>query len=70
MIGEHVTIIDSAHAVALEVANFLEGRELLREASHGPGSIQLLVTDRPKSFDGTASRLLGSATSGAEQVDL
>lgn len=70
MIGEHVTIIDSAHAVALEVANFLESRELLREASQGPGSIQLLVTDRPKSFDETASRFLGSATSGAEQVDL
>jgi len=70
LIGEHVTIIDSARAVAREVAGFLEGRALLRETSLGPGSVRLLVTDVPKTFDETASRFLGSEVAGAEQVDL
>jgi glutamate racemase len=65
-----VQIIDSARAVAREVATFLETRALLRDASLGAGSVKLLVTDLPKSFDETAARFLGSDTSGAEQVDL
>jgi glutamate racemase len=70
MLGDHVQIIDSARAVAREVATFLETRALLRDASLGAGSVKLLVTDLPKSFDETAARFLGSDTSGAEQVDL
>ena len=57
-------------AVAREVASFLEGRALLRDASLGAGTVELLVTDLPKSFDETASRFLGSAVGGATQVDL
>ena len=48
----------------------LEGRTLLRDPALGPGSIKLLVTDLPKSFDATASRFLGAEVAGAEQVDL
>jgi len=70
LLGEHVQIIDSARAVAREVASFLEGRALLRDASLGEGSVKLVVTDLPKSFDETASRFLGSDVGGAEQVDL
>jgi glutamate racemase len=70
LLGDGVQIIDSAHAVAREVATFLESRALLRDAALGPGSVKLLVTDLPKSFDETAARFLGSETSGAEQVDL
>ena len=70
LLGDSVQIIDSAHAVAREVAAFLENRSLLRDASLGPGSVKLLVTDVPKSFDETAARFLGSAVAGAEQVDL
>lgn len=70
LLGPQVTIIDSARAVAREVAGFLESRSLVRDASHGPGSVKLLVTDLPKSFDQTASRFLGSEVEGAEQVDL
>jgi glutamate racemase len=70
MMGDHVTIIDSARAVAREVAGFLTERALVRDAAPGPGSIELLVTDVPKSFDETASRFLGSDVAGAVQVDL
>ncbi|MDB4946165.1 MAG: Glutamate racemase [Labilithrix sp.] len=70
MMGEHVRIIDSAQTVAREVAAFLTARSLVRDASLGAGSVKLLVTDLPKSFDATASRFLGSDVEGAEQVDL
>ena len=70
LLGDHVKIIDSAHAVAREVATFLETRDLLRDPSLGPGKVNLLVTDLPKSFDETASRFLGSEVGNAEQVDL
>ena len=40
--------------------SFLESRALLRDPSLGEGSVKLLVTDLPKSFDETASRFLGS----------
>ncbi|MCL2723591.1 MAG: glutamate racemase [Polyangiaceae bacterium] len=69
MIGNHVEIIDSAHAVASEVAGFLESRDLLREDS-ALGTTRLLVTDLPKSFEQTASRFLGSPVDSAEQIDL
>ncbi len=70
MIGEHVQIVDSATAVAREVATFLSDRELLRDPARGPGGTTLLVTDLPKSFDATASRFLGGDVPGAEQIDL
>ncbi len=70
LLGNHVRMIDSARAVAREVAAFLENRSLLRDAARGEGSVKLLVTDLPKSFDATASRFLGSNPEGAEQVDL
>jgi glutamate racemase len=70
LIGPHVTIVDSARAVASEVAGFLAQRDLLRDVARGPGSTRLLVTDLPKSFDETASRFLGADAGAAEQVDL
>ena len=70
LLGDDVRIIDSAHAVAREVAAFLASRSLMRDASLGQGAVKLMVTDLPKSFDATASRFLGSEVDGAEQVDL
>lgn len=70
LIGDDVVIVDSANAVAREVAAFLADRDLLRDPESGPGKTQLLVTDVPKSFDETASRFLGSDVAGAEQIDL
>jgi glutamate racemase len=70
LLGDEVRIIDSARTVARDVATFLEARDLLRDASAGPGSVRLLVTDMPRTFDATASRFLGAEVDGAEQVDL
>ena len=70
LIGPHVTIIDSARAVARDVASFLETRGLSREPGPSPGAIRLLVTDLPRSFDQTAARFLGREVEGAEQIDL
>jgi glutamate racemase len=68
MIGPDVQIVDSASAVAREVASFLGERDLI--SATGGGTTKLLVTDLPKSFDATASRFLGADVPGAEQVDL
>jgi glutamate racemase len=70
ILGDHVTVIDSAHAVAGDVAEFLASRALLRDPALGPGTTRLLVTDVPKSFDEMASRFLGAAVEGAEAIDL
>ncbi|MCL2779845.1 MAG: glutamate racemase [Polyangiaceae bacterium] len=69
MIGEHVAIIDSANAVASEVADFLASRDL-RCNEGALGTTRLVVTDRPKSFSETASRFLGSPVGAAEAIDL
>ena len=68
LMGEGVTIIDSARTVAGEVASFLESRGLARQSLGG--RIDLLVTDLPKSFDQVASRFLGEEVAGATQIDL
>jgi glutamate racemase len=72
MIGEGVTILDSASVVAREVATFLSERDLLRDASAtAVGSTRLFVTDLPKTFEETAGRFLGAPLiDGAEQVNL
>jgi glutamate racemase len=73
LIGPNVTLIDSARTVARDVATFLGARQLLRDPARGPtgpGSVRLLVTDLPKSFDATASRFLGAEVGEAELVDL
>lgn len=70
MIGPHVVIVDSARAVARDVAGFLSTRGLSRDPSLGAGTTRLLVTDLPKTFDVVASRFLGSEAGAAEQIDL
>jgi glutamate racemase len=68
MIGDHVTILDSAKAVAREVASFIEERGL--ERSGAPATTRLYVTDLPRSFDTVAARFLGASASTVEQIDL
>ncbi len=77
MIGEHVTILDSATVVAAEVASFLAERALLRtpgagskDGEEGPGTTRLFVTDLPKSFDVSAARFLGASPGAASLIDL
>jgi glutamate racemase len=70
-IGEAVTIVDSAEATAKDVRSFLEKRGLAREAGLGhEGTVELLVTDVPRSFEQGASRFLGQPVADVQQVDL
>jgi glutamate racemase len=68
MIGEHVTILDSAQAVAREVSTFIEERGL--QSGARTGTTRLYVTDLPRSFDAMATRFLGTSASAVEQIDL
>lgn len=69
LLGEGVTILDSATVVAREVAGFLAERDLLRQSLAG-GETKLLVTDMPKTFAETAGRFLGAGASDVTQIDL
>lgn len=67
--GHPLAIVDSALATAEETAEFLAERAL-RSPSSGRGTLELLVTDLPKSFASVASRFLGEAVGDVEQIDL
>lgn len=69
MLGPDVAVVDSAKAMAGDVATFLGARSLLREGD-GTGRIRLLVTDLPRSFAEMASRFLGEDPHEVHQVDL
>jgi glutamate racemase len=67
--GQKIRIVDSAHATAEFVAQFLEERKA-GTSSRTPGTLELLVTDLPKSFSDVASRFLGEAVPHVTQIDL
>jgi glutamate racemase len=67
-IGAEVAVVDSAHATAEDVRSFLQARGLARR--EGPGSVELLVTDIPRTFREVAARFLGDEVGHVEQVDL
>ncbi|HEY8090631.1 MAG TPA: glutamate racemase [Polyangiaceae bacterium] len=67
-LGPEASVVDSAHATAVDVRAFLEARGLARVA--GAGSVQLLVTDLPRAFREVAARFLGDEVGEVEQIDL
>ena len=67
--GAPVAIVDSAQATASEVATFL-GERGYAAVRDRPGTLDLLVTDLPKSFASVAERFLGEAVGHVEQIDL
>ena len=69
LIGPDVVVIDSAHAAAEDTLAFLRERGLLRDA-RDPGTVELLVTDLPKTFAEVAGRFLGGLVPHMEQIDL
>jgi glutamate racemase len=69
LIGPDVVVIDSAHAAAEDTLAFLRERGLLRDA-RDPGTVELLVTDLPKTFAEVAGRFLGGLVPHVEQIDL
>lgn len=69
MIGEHVRVVDSAHATASDTAELLRAQQLLRASPSG-GNVHICVTDVPRSFSETATRFLGTTPRDVEQIDL
>jgi glutamate racemase len=67
--GRPVFIVDSAHATAEAVAQFLAERDATAPPGQA-GKLELLVTDLPASFSQVASRFLGEPVAGVEQIDL
>ena len=67
--GAPVAIVDSAQATASEVATFL-GERGYAAVRDRPGTLDLLVTDLPKSFASVAERFLGEVVGHVEQIDL
>ncbi|UQA55643.1 glutamate racemase [Polyangium aurulentum] len=67
--GAPVPVVDSARATAEDVANFLEERDQGSRRTRR-GSLELLVTDLPKSFTAVAERFLGEPLGDVRQVDL
>lgn len=59
VMGREVTLVDSAEAVARDVADVL-GREGLA-ATAGPGGMQCYVSDNPERFRSIGERFLGAA---------
>lgn len=66
--GSGVAVVDSARATATDVRAFLEARGLARDGADG--SVELLVTDVPRTFRDVAGRFLGAEVLEVEQVDL
>jgi glutamate racemase len=64
-----IPVVDSARQTASEVRAFLEERGLANDAPER-GSLRVLVTDRPQSFEAVAQRFLGEPLGEVEQVDL
>jgi glutamate racemase len=67
--GEPIVVVDSAHATAAEVEAFLAERDQATTRT-ARGSLDLLVTDLPKSFATVASRFLGEPAGHVQQIDL
>lgn len=72
MSGRVIPIVDSAEATAAAVLAWIDD-ERIAPAPAGPSpdaSLELLVTDLPKSFANMAERMLGSSAPHVTQVDL
>lgn len=57
IMGERVTLVDSAKQVAIEVKKILAGEELL--SGSGKGKHRFYVSDNPEWFSGLAGKFLG-----------
>jgi glutamate racemase len=73
MLGD-VRVVDGAQATAEELAALLDERELQAKPSDdrepSTGNIDLLVTDRPRSFADLTVRFLGGHAREVEVIDL
>jgi glutamate racemase len=68
---EEVTIVDSALATAEDVAAWIADERILRASGRsGVPPLEILVTDRPASFQAVATRFLGADAPDVTQIDL
>jgi glutamate racemase len=56
--GSAIPVVDSAHAVASELAEVLQAQQLAAAGTE-PGGLRIFVTDMPSKFTEVASRFLG-----------
>ena len=68
-LGSSARIIDSATAMATQVARSLEQHHLLGNA-RDPGTREFYVTDMPGSFEDVASRFLGTRLGNVQLIDI
>lgn len=67
--GREIPIVDSGIATAEDVGVFLEERSQLSKRTRR-GTLELFVTDLPKSFSSVAERFLGEPVGDVHQIDL
>ena len=67
--GRGIAVVDSAMQTALDVDTFLRERQLVNPR-HTRGTLEVLVTDKPRSFETVASRFLGEPLNDVTLVDL
>ena len=69
--GEEVTIVDSALATAEDVAAWIADERLPCASGRSERPpLEILVTDRPASFQAVATRFLGADAPAVTQIDL
>ncbi len=68
VLGNNVTLIDSAKQVAMEVKNILSAEDELNGS--GPGKHRFFVSDNPEWFRGLAKRFLGQDVKDVKKVDV
>ena len=66
VLGDKVTLIDSAKQVAIEVKKILASEGLLNKAK--PGKHRFFVSDNPEWFSGLAERFLGKSLKNIKKV--
>ena len=68
IIGNNVTLIDSAKQVAVEVKNILSREDLL--SKNGKGKHEFFVSDNPEWFSDLAQRFLGQPVKNVKKINL
>lgn len=68
IMGDGVSLIDSAQETAIEVERILSEKRILRESSH-KGSREYFVTDAPGRFINLGERLLGIHIDNVKQIN-
>jgi len=76
ILGQGITLIDSAKQVAVEVRNILAGENMLNEKNSGKsdyasvlGRHKFYVSDNPEWFSGLAQRFLGTQVKNVRKVE-